>query len=66
MTKFPKGNTLEEDHAFLVAVLTDIRNKLKQSGKVLATDRTIFLTGKPDPHMPTLLDLLDGYIAERT
>lgn len=66
MTKFPKDTTLEEDHRYLVALLTDIRNELKRSGKILATDRTVFMAGKPDPEMPTVLESLDGYIAERT
>jgi len=64
MAKHP-GNTLEEDHAFLVAVLTDIRNKLKKDGKLLAGDRQVFQE-KFDADMPTLLETLDGYIDERT
>lgn len=69
MAKFPKDRTLEEDHAFLMAVLSDIRNELRDSGQVLAGDRLIFQDdggGHLDPEMPTLLELLDGYIAERT
>ena len=66
MAKYPGKPevTLEQDHAFLVAVLIDIRAVLKRDGKVKADDRTIF--GETDAKMPTFLDLLDGYVKERT
>lgn len=71
MTKYPGQPkvTIEQDHRFLVAVLTDIRNELRDAGQVLAGDRLIFQedgSSRLDADMPTLLELLDGYIAERT
>jgi hypothetical protein len=66
MGKYTEG-TLEEDNAFLLAVLTDIRNKLAKDGKLLAGDRTVFcLEPIAGMQAPTLLDQLNGYIDERT
>jgi hypothetical protein len=59
-------DTLEEDHAFLVAVLTDIRNKLAKDGKLMAGDRTVFhVEPIAGIQPPTLLDQLNGYVDER-
>lgn len=70
MAKYPGKPevTLEQDHAFLVAVLTDMRAVLKRDGQLRADDRVIFQEGilNHDAKMPTLLELLDGYVKERT
>lgn len=71
MAKYPgqPEATLESDHAFLVAVLSDICDVLARDGQVMADDRLIFRdnsSAEVDPDMPTLLELLEGYVAERT
>lgn len=60
---------LLSDREFLVAVLADLAEKLRKDGRLLKDDRTVFLPANADDwskrEMPTLLELLEGYVEER-
>ena len=57
---------LRFDHGFLVAVLDEMAVKLECTGKLEAGDRHVFNYREPyEPDMPTLLELLRGYVTER-